>query len=270
MIKGYVPAASLMVRVFQIVFEIASCPRRDECEQVENCQGDGAVLSSFSLTTPTSHLFPDNRLITQHSIANKCETLIRAMLLRAQYGGMACDVTMLHFYSSLWLKRYQSQDLVPIEVVSSLPTSKMFNYDQKAIQMRDIPRILHGPSRKKSVELITHQLVAPGGLAKLTEADVCVAGIDFHCSPVVENLLSRTHVYASLCEKLSSNDREWIISQVKSCIWTYSSGVNRRRTFIERLDETTPSEEKLKVVWETILKPPFDDFTKKFVRQRLA
>ena len=270
-IKGYVPSTSLMVRVFQIVFEMASCPRRDECsEQIIGKIQEDTMLSSFSLTTPASQLFPSDNLITQHSAMSKCETLIRSMLLRAQYGGMACDVTMLHSYASLWLQRYQSRDFVPVKIVSGLPTSKILNDDKKTIHMRDLPRILHGPSREKSEELITHQLVTPGGLAKLTEADVCMAGIDFHCSPVVESLLSQTHVYASLCEKLSSNDRELIASQVKSCIWNYSSGVNRRRTLVEIPGETTPGEETLKAVWETILKSPFDEFTKKFVRQRLA
>ena len=187
------------------------------------------------------------------------------MLLRAQYGGMACDVNMLQSYSSLWLRRFQTTDFVPQHIVSSLPKSKQEN----AIHVQDIPHILHEPSREKSRQLITLDMVSPGGLIKLNEGDICCAGIDFHCSPVVDTLLSLKHVHSSLRQKLSSDDRDWIASQVKACIWNNSSGVNRRSPLDGR-----PVERKqdalLKAVWNDILRVPYNDFTKTFVRQRLV
>ena len=134
---------SLMVRVFQIVFEMASCPRRDEYSDCET-KGDSweCLLASISLTTPSSQLFPSS-LAVEQTVINKYETLVRTMLLRAQYGGMPFDVSMLHSYSVLWLKRFQSQDSLPIDTMSILPKSKLFDGKEKMIRMEDVPQILH-------------------------------------------------------------------------------------------------------------------------------
>lgn len=272
---------SVMVRVFQIVFEMASCPRRDELcsNRTANAHSvfeDGEQMS-FSLTTPSSRLF-NHALSNNMSGSNKCETLIRSMLLRTQYGGMSCDVSMLYSYTTLWLKRFQSPDAVPRIVASCLPASKLKDdKEYKSIYWCDLPWLLHEASHEKSKQLVTCQIVCPGGLSKLNEADICSAGIDFHCSPVVESILSQKSLYAALSEKLISMnmfntdmDRDVIMDQVKKCIWIFSSSVNRRRTFTEKHEERTGKEDTLKSLWDDLLRAPFDDFTKKFVRQRLA
>lgn len=262
------PPMSLMIRVFQIVFEMASCPRRDDLSSDMNSVGSDLKLSSFSLTTPTSRLFP--AALSNQTSVNKCDALIRAMLLRAQYGGMACDVSMLNSYASLWLQRFHSSELLTNDTIAGLPKSKLLDDKGDTIHMKDLPQILHEPSYQKSKELITREVVAPGGLVRLTETDICCSGIDFHCSPVVESLLSQARVYSALCERLSSNDRDWISSQVKTCIWNYSSGVNRRLALNKRHTETDQKELALRDVWNDILKNPFNEYTKSFVRQRLA
>jgi hypothetical protein len=247
---------------------MASCPLRDECSPEKHCF-KGA--SFFSLTTPASQLFPDTLRNQSYSI-NKCDTLIRSMLLRAQYGGMACDVSMLHSYSALWLQRFQSTESLSKDVVRRLPKSKLLDdiVVEEKMYMRDVPRILHEPFRLKSLDLITSEVVGPGRLLKLYETDVCSAGIDFHCSNVVESLLLQESVYTSLCKMLLSNDRDWIADQVKTCIWNYSSGVNRRCILFDMHEENSNTGLALKSVWDEVLKGPFDEFTRKFVRQRLA
>lgn len=258
-----------MVRVFQIVFEMASCPRRDEysdCEikgDIEDCP-----LASISLTTPPSQLFSSSLMVEQ-TIVDKYETLLRAMLLRAQYGGMSCDVNMLHSFSALWLKRFQSQDMLPVDMISTLPKSELFDGKENMIRMGDVPRILHEPSRQQSSKLVTRNIICSGGLHRLTEADICSAGIDFHCSPVVENLLSQRHLYLLLCERLSTNNRDCIANQVRTAIWNHSSGINRRRSFNERHANDKQEDPMLEAVWDDILKVPFKEFTEKFIRQRL-
>ena len=280
-LKGYVPSLSVMVRVFQIVFEMASCPRRDELcsDRTANAPSvfeDGEPMS-LSLTTPSSRLF-NHALSNKMSSNNKCETLIRSMLLRSQYGGMTCDISMLNSYATLWLKRFQSLDAVPRVVASCLPASELKDgKEDKSIYWFDLPRLLHEASHEKSRQLVTCQIVCPGGLSKLNETDICSAGIDFHCSSVVESILSQRSLYAALCEKLKPMNalkqdmaRGWIVDQVKKCIWIYSSSVNHRRTFPERHDESTGDEDKFKALWDDLLRASFDDFAKKFVRQRLV
>ena len=123
----------------------------------------------------------------------------------------------------------------------------------------------------KSEELLTSNIVCPGGLNKLSEKDVCAAGIDFHCSSVVNHLLSQQPLYASLCQMLGKNeneagDKDWIAGQVKSMIWNYSSGINRRRPF--EVDQKKGDD--LSRAWTEILKAPFEKYTKAFVRDRLV
>jgi hypothetical protein len=259
-----------MERVFQIIFEMTSCPRRD-APGGEECSTEGDLqlkLPSFSLTTPSSILHCGH--LSNQTLLNKCDTLIRSILLRAQYGGMTCDVSMCHSYAALWLHRFHSSILLSQNLLSSLPKSILLDNKGGLIYMRDLPQILHEPARQKSKELITREVVAPGGLAKLTEADISVAGIDFHCSPVVESLLSKSHVYLALCERMSSNDREQIASQVKTCIWNYSSGVNRRRALIKGVEEINSNDLLSESIWNQVLKAPFDEYTRQFVKQRLA
>jgi len=107
---------------------------------------------------------------------------------------------------------------------------------------------------------------------------------------VIEYLLShvssRGLLYTSLCEKLAQQrknegnkavvDREWLSGQVKRLIWHYSSGINRRRSLLFEVEKKEEEEENdmedsvSKTVWDHVLKIPFDNFTKKFVRDRLS
>ena len=256
----------LLKRALQIIFKVASCPRQDILP------GNGSSLEpddhklppSLSLKTPTAQLFPD-----QQPSTNACEVFVRSMLLRAQYGGMKCDVQMLHSFAITWLKRFQSVNV---------PTSFACSASESALQPMcwlDFPRILHEKAREKSEELVTSTIVCPGGLLKLNPTDVCSAGIDFHCSSVVEYLLSQRGLYASLCEQLAQPkngnevaDRDRISGQLKSLIWNYSSGINHRRSF--GVEKKNMGDSISRAVWNEVLKSPFDDYTRKFVRDRLS
>lgn len=257
-----------MLRVFQIIFEVASCPRRDELINELQPTDESIKLAFFSLTTPSTELIPS--ALSSNQSTNKWDTLIRAILLRAQYGGMTCDVNMLHSYAGLWLRRCHYPELLSKDIVSGLPKSKLLYDIGNAVHIRDVPRLLHEPSHQKCLELLTNEAIGPGGLVKLTEADICCAGIDFHCSLVVESLLSTDEVYLNLCERLSSRDRDVIAKTVKSCIWNYSSAVNRRLNLYEKKGEPDHNDMGLRTVWVDVLMDSFNNFTKQFVRQRLA
>jgi hypothetical protein len=51
----------------------------------------------------------------QHQQWQQCVCWINAMLLRAKYGGMACDVKMLHAYAKLWMTRFFSIGIIDID-----------------------------------------------------------------------------------------------------------------------------------------------------------
>lgn len=255
---------SLLKRVLQIVFEVASCPQQDALESDSEVVSSDYLPRAISLKT-SSDLF-------QHPCNNACEVLVRSMLLRAQYGGMKCDVQMLHSYSILWLKRFQS---------GAVPTSIFSAFKSKSQpQWPDFPRFLHANAHEKSGELITSNLVCSGGLAKLNATDVCSAGIDFHCSNVVDHLLSQRDLYASFCEHCSreqlrrtgiSEDkeagREWMSGVLKGLIWKYSSGINHRRLVG---GSNKKENEEDSALWNEVVKIRFDDYTKQFVKDRLG
>ncbi|KAK1740411.1 hypothetical protein QTG54_008506 [Skeletonema marinoi] len=283
--KGFVPSKELIVRVLQIVFEMASCPWQDEIaehsnddcssgspmkDRIDSGSDDDSKPTSFSLSSSSSTLFPTQQHKEQ-TTANSLEiTTIRAMLLRAQYGGMKCDVDMLHSFSKIWLQRFNSVYAMPTTITS---TSALSTNDD--LNWNCIPSLIHAKARQESQRLVTMSMVNTPGVVALTTNDVCPAGIDFHCSQVVEHLLSRPDVYSSLCERLnpllppkSVTNRDWITSKVKTLIWNYSSGINRRRSLMGSTKQSD-CDRMLKRIWDDVLSSPFDDYVKKFVKDRL-
>lgn len=281
--KGYLPSKELIVRVLQIVFEMASCPWQDVIAEHSNDDSSGSPTkdstcsiesgsgnkdntpTSFSLSSSSSTLFPRQQHKEQTS-TKVCETMIRAMLLRAQYGGMKCDVDMLHSFAKIWLQRFHGVHAVPTTIGPNSSISDKLSWNC-------IPFFIHSNARQQSQTLVTMSMFnSPGGVVALTTNDVCPAGIDFHCSQVVEHLLSRPYVYSCVCERLkppnSEINRDWIASKVKQCIWNYSSGVNRRRTLIGSAKQSDCAS-VLKGLWDDVLTSPFDDYVNKFVKDRL-
>jgi hypothetical protein len=259
---------ALLKKVLQVVFELASCARQDipsEVGRIDKSDNHNLPMC-LSLKSPTSKLLPH-----RHMSINSCEVLIRSMLLRAQYGGMKCDVQMLHSYATIWLKRFRS-----MVVSSSALDALALNLTSRPIYWWDLPGILHEKAGEKSAELVTSAIVCAGGLPKLNFADVCHAGIDFHCSSVVEHLLSQKVLFSSLRERLAAPKDEdpyvWMAGQIKSMIWKYSSGINHRRILLFGTGEANMNmdDPNLKVVWENVVRSSFECYTKKFVMDRLA
>ena len=289
--KGYMPSRELIVRVMQIVFEMAACPLKDLPEHSEDDERSSSTKStnnksrdnidnqpttSFSLCSSSSDLFPTQQH-KDNSRGKECEATIRSMLLRAQYGGMKCDVDMLHDFAKLWLQRFNDKSHpVPNSILGTNAT-KDSTLNTSDLKWMDVPSIIHTKAREQSEKLVTMNIFNPTGIVvALNMNDVCPAGIDFHCSPVVDHLLSRPTLYDCLCKRLkplasSTNSdiyRDWIAGKVKLCIWNYSSGVNRRRPMMGSTNKSD-CDNILKKVWDDILSSPFDDYVKKFVKDRL-
>jgi len=280
--KNYIPPMPLVVRVMQIVFEIAACPRQDDAMSTEfldktSCEAQ-ELPELFSLSSPPSSLFPKQCLAI-----STCETFVRSILLRAQYGGMPCDVKMLQKFSITWLKRFRVQS-VPLNILSQLPEISEENIatDESKTELKSevtswqhYPKLIHKKARDQSQHLVTSKLVSPFGLNKLNMNDVCTAGIDFHCSSVVDVLLSNPNLVISLREKFSGKkdikdkiDRDWLSRQIKCCIWECSSGVNHRLPIVPQVEND--NEVMMQSVWDNIIKEPFNRFTKSFVNKRLS
>ena len=244
----------LLVRVMQIVFEVASCAFRDDPfgdEWTGNLEDD-VFPSNLSLTTPIA------------KCNSACGVFIRSMLLRVEYGGMKCDTQMLNSCSKKWLKRFQSAN-VPNTLLENLASSML-----GPIYWWNVPHMLHAKAREQSVRLVTPAIVRPGGLPKLDFSDVSPAGIDFHCSSVIEYLLSQREICSAFAQMGYRNqDNDKIAEQLKQMIWNFSSSINYRRSLFktETARMTSPM---FKALWNDIVKVCFDAYTMKFVKERVV
>ena len=256
----------LLVRVMQIVFELASCAFRDGHynEESKGSLDDNVMPSTVSLATPTSNIVSDRALCV-----NTCNVFIKSMLLRAEYGGMKCDTQMLHSSAMTWLKRFRSA-LVPNTLLDNLASVST----SRPIYWWDIPRLLHEKARERSVQLVTPDIIRGGGLPKLNFSDICLAGIDFHCSSVVDYLMSQReirsafHTFFAQMEVGNRNDDK-IAETLKRMIWNFSSGINHRRPlFTTEITDVTPP--TFRAFWNDVVKVSFDAYTMKFVKDRLV
>ena len=233
-------------RLLQVVNEVASCSLKDFLNEDKHC-GD---IMSFSLNTPSSVLFPDKQP------GGEEELFVRSMLIRAQYGGMSCDIDMMLRFARIWRNRF-------VNARSKPPASLICD------QWLDVPQFIHEQARRDSHNVVASALSA-GNISMLCAGDLCSEGIDFHCSSVIDWLLGRKGLPEAMKKRLAgSNDSEWLAGQIKRLIWNYSSGINHRKplTGEENPQRTRACDQK---IWEDLLKPDFDRYCSNFIRNRLA
>ena len=247
--KGYRIPQKLITKVLQIVHEVASCPWSD-------CP-----------TWSSKEIKQNTEVTTAISLSSKCEIILRSIRLRAKYGGMVGDVKMLKLYEKLWNYRFQELRLVPSDVLERLGS-------QETLHWNDLPLKLHDRLKKQSEALVltlVHQ-----GLFRLEFKDLCVEGIDFHCSSVLDHLMSHQQLFQGCIDFMSGNGfhipgnpREWLMEILRQCMWKYSSGVNHRRSLssqtLEKDDDT-----KMKKFWQELIAPMARVYMKQYIEKRLV
>lgn len=257
--KGFSPPTSMMMRIFRIIFEVASCPRRDSL-----------LDDSSEHPTTLTLLYNDN----EAAEATRSQSLVWAMLVRAEYGGMKGDVAMLRRFANVWANRF-SESSLPIEVTQAVTKSK------PSIWL-DIPSALHAQAKEHSEQQVGKLLQPP--VSRLCTNNFCPEGIDFHCSSVLDALMSDKALVA-LCHDLlllSGSDVTTLtnasyddtIQRVENlarhCIWVYSAGVNRRLPLIQNADKDQEVRDNYKNLWVELLAPRVLKFQQQYINQRLA
>jgi hypothetical protein len=253
--KDYDVPRALVARVFQIVFETASCQWKDD-EKAWNPGGGPSTTSvadrshsqDLCLNTLHATTTPADESPATSGVCSS-QLLVWSLLVRADYGGMRCDVEMLLRFAGLWQARFRSSG-VPADVLrrwglpSKVSHTREALDDARAPEARgyswiDVPSLLHERARGRSSERVVP--LATAGIQSLLADDISVEGVDFHCSPIVDHLL--TLPVAGLCRDLlllSSGPEEseenrsvsTVEDALKYCLWHYSSGVNRRQPLI--------------------------------------
>jgi hypothetical protein len=214
--------------------------------------------------------------------SNIDETILQSILLRASYGGMPGDVKMLIGYNQLWRERFASPELrsdisTTLKVAHASVSDDSNNFQ---LTWRGIPELIHQCAKNRSEIHVTP--LVKSGIEKLLLSDICLEGVDFHCSSVLDHILA-DDVNDELYEHLATLEgirpqaakplrRSWLESILKKCMWNYSSGVNHRRPIDNSAHkkESSNATEQLKILWEDRFAPKAREFMNRYIRERLA
>ena len=272
--KDFVISSELLSRVFGIIFQVASCPWVDRLTNAETEEKADAMETqqpcSFALLESAAE--SAEQLVPPHIV------LLWSILIRAEYGGMRGDVEMLRAYAGQWRQRFQSTTttatrpnrtvLDQVVAADSSSRAKDIANGHSNAWLR-VPAVVHERARQQSLA----QVRPLNGLDCLTLHDLCLQGVDFHCSSIIESLLADAP-FCELCTDLLSfadarktEDSSQLAAIFKRCIWTYSSGVNRRRPLIETSQD---DDDEYREFWEQLVEPRVTAFQKDYLKQRLV
>ena len=247
--KEYVPNRELMQRLMRIVFEIASCPWQDNLIEGKD-EGEKTTLSLTDASELGFHTDED------------CDLMLRSMLLRRKYGGMAGDLSMMDGFVQLWLQRFEEQT-VNIEVIAKCLPKKQ----NKFVSWKDLSKLLHPVDR--SLESV-QSLMMNTPLLCLQATDITFAGIDFHCSNVLDGAVTNPDIQSNVQRILEHPvSREELEKVLKTAMWHCSAGLNFRRPIISSKDDTSMENLKLKSVWELVV-PIVNPFVEEYVKTKLV
>ena len=312
--KDYQPPSKVMIRIFQIIYEIAACQWSDPLPMIRNSTESAAqeVTLTSLFNRHSNEINPAATTTKESETASSSfddgTTYIWSILVRAEYGGLKCDIEMLHQYAKLWSDRFSSvyqqnihetivQQLAPCSTTKDPSTEKLSTDNQ--LLWCNVPTYLHQKSREQGLDRVL--ALCNHGVDRLLFDDICIEGIDYHCSGIINTLMSdeylcdicfdlMTLAEASLqpietttnLESMSSathnqdrrNNLEFILKLV---IWNFSSNVNHRRPLlIEQLSHGTADETKndshsrYTGLWNDLIAPRVLEYQRKYVQQRMV
>lgn len=273
--KDFVPPPRLLVRVFQMIFEVASCQWSDPLWRKKGNDDSEKQQQQFTATTTLTALYESSRSNPSAApVSSSMDSILWSILVRAEYGGMRGDVFMLHRYAQLWKERVVSET-TPAEVTSRVIHNSS---SESSLWWHDVPHRIHQRAHEQSIERVT--TLCLNGIDRLTLDDICVEGVDFHCSQVLDELLADQDLFGTCLDLLILDDgdevptsregrRSHLEGILKHCMWEYSSGVNRRRPLHPDANGVAPNE-KYKEMWHDLVAAKALAYQKKYVEKRLA
>ena len=230
--KGFRPVQAHLDACVAIVGEVASCGAWDVGRSEMNAAGSAPRPPPPPLASAAC----DALRSTQHA------ALVRAILARARFGGMAGDVAMLQAYARLWLARFAAEgaaggegadgassghgrgdappplDELAFDGAPLVAAGGLVAVAATAATATTAPSswlaflaALHGGD---GVDLASAARAAARGT--LRRADVPLASVDFHCTRVASD------VVAAMKGTIAERD-------LTRAMWLFSSSLNRRR-----------------------------------------
>ena len=150
----------------------------------------------------------------------------------------------------------------------------------------DLPMRAHEQARRGGWEIVSSLCLGNTRLEQLRFEDICLEGVDSHCSSVIDHLLANTET-VNLCHDLiilsgcvehrnvptsKQGRRAWLENIFKYCMWHFSAGINTRRALTSTKSASCAfkNEAAYSELWRELLSNPARNFQIKYVKQRLA
>ena len=295
--KGYLVSKDQLERLLRVVYQVASCHWSDHCPQAVNPEEtDHGGAEGIPRGCRLSRV-PNLQSVLSDGFPSSDQVLLWSILARAEYGGMRGDIQMLHRYALTWASRFSGS--LPVAVAQKLNKSEIDGKRNSMDQVdNDKATGRSGPMSWSSIPQLCHEEHQVGsdldnvssmcerGIDRLSLQDVTLEGVDFHCSNILDHLLSlpAVGIASDLVTLLkwgetgpcldAKSKRLQLERMLKSCMWQYCSGINHREILSEDERECNDGSAKdpnlYAQIWTEYFAKATKEFQKDYIQQRLA
>jgi hypothetical protein len=198
---------------------------------------------------------------------------------------MRCDVDMLSRAAGVWHQRWATP--LPATVAARLGSAATIaSGDDEQCKVRslwaEVPFLVHRRAREVGMDKVL--TMCAGGIECLGFDDVCAQGVDFHCSPIVDALLSDQQL-CGICmdllvlhqvqngrEPFRLEDHSTILGGIfKQDLWNFSSSINYRRHLLSGETVSSSSDKNKRAgLWNELIAPRALSYQTQYITQRLA
>ena len=206
--KGWQPNKQCVDFILAMAYELAAVELQDPVQR----------MPSVSAT----EILPDLSLCFEKGLSPRESSLVRAIAIRAAYGGMPGDVSMLRTAAHVWLNRFSREAEQRRTQVS--PRARWLEdlaelYDRAKSPTLDLDELYD--RAKSPTNAPTTQ-----GLAHLSNGDCPRAAIDFHVSNVLRELRSDRELESAMIRACPAG--ESLDSAMQSAMWLFRSSLNKK------------------------------------------
>ena len=225
----FVPSKDHIDLCLQVVWDIAQCKYRD---------------APFVF-------IPAYKAPTRESVAQLPpfqQALVKSLMVRAAYGGMKCDVAMLCSHAGAWTQRFLSDSEGWCSLLDTVyPSSE------------------RGNSAGNAGMKVT---ISHRDIGQIRPEDIILAGVDFHCTPILDYILTDSRILGAMRETGYTED------DVKNAMWFFRSGVTYKMPIEPGSETETKNNEtreratqSLEKLW-TVVEDPCDEWSVQFITKK--
>ena len=263
--KGYRLGAAARDAVARVAAELAACDVKDALGDPDPLPGDAG---SGDQSDPLRNLGA-----ARAGLSDEHGALVCALLMRARFGGMRCDVELLRAAAGRWRRRLLAE---PWDWTKGLHVT--------------FARAAEKAEEARAAEESAGDVDGKTIFNSLTRRDVPLAAVDFHVSPVLERLLELDAVRAAAARAVRAapslaGDDGSLANALRSAMWANASAVTTKRTLVSRADLTsrrgpddfsfdekrvleTPEARALATLWEEV-SGAASSFQRRFIASRV-